>query len=320
MELAAIASPTPVTPALGVDLAPSHPAGLRLRNPVLTASGTFGFGDEYLGIVNYAALGAIVTKTVTPQPREGNPTPRTVETPAGMLNSIGLPNTGYREVFRQKRSLWRDLPCPVVVSIAADSPTTWADLAAAASDLENVVGIEANLSCPNVAGLDFATDGLLAGRMVEATLNAARLPVIAKLSPNVTDIRPIAQAVESAGAQAISLINTLVGMVVDTTSRRPFLGNRIGGLSGPAIRPVAVRLTYQVAAVVKIPVIGIGGVATLDDALQFFLAGARAVQVGTATFRNPLAAETLVAELHAYCAVRGLTSIESLIGAAHLGA
>ncbi len=311
-------STAPSAPALSVDLAPSHPGGLELRFPVLTASGTFGFGDEYQGVVDLSRLGAIVTKTVTPEPRDGNPTPRTVETPAGMLNSIGLPNPGPDGVIREKSAMWADLPCPVIVSLAAHRPDTWSTLASHFDDLANVVALEANLSCPNVAGgLDFSTDPESAAATVAAVRAGSGLPLIAKLSPNVTNLAPIAKSVETAGAHAISLINTIVGMVIEVESRRPFLGAVTGGLSGPAVRPVAVRAVYEVARTVHVPVIGIGGIATLDDALQFVLAGASAVQVGTATFRNPLAAQQITDGLESYVRDHNLASIGDLVGAAH---
>ncbi len=300
-------------PSLAVDLAPGHPRGLRLRAPVLMASGTCGFGDEYRDIVNLAALGAIVTKTVTPEPREGNPTPRTVETPAGMLNSIGLPNPGAAGAVRQKAPIWAELPCPVIVSIAAHDDGGWTRLAACFEGLPNVVGIEANLSCPNVSGRpSFSTDPATTEATVRAVCAGVSLPVIAKLSPNVTDLRPIARAAEAGGAHALSLINTLLGMVIDPVTARPFLGGGGGGLSGPAIRPIAVRCVYDVARVVDIPVIGIGGIASTDDALQFFHAGASAVQVGTATFREPRTAERIVDGLRRRLTARALPSIHAL--------
>ena len=306
-----------IVPDLAVDLAPSHPGGLRLKTPVLTASGTFGFGDEYRDVVDLDRIGAIVTKTVTPEPREGNPTPRTVETPAGMLNSIGLPNPGAKDAVREKSPIWRDLPCPVVVSISAHDESTWTALASQFDGLSNVVGIEANLSCPNVAGgLDFSTDPDRTAATVEAVSRGTSLPVIAKLSPNVTDIRPIARAAEAAGAHALSLINTVLGMVIDPDVGRPFLGAGVGGLSGPAIRPIALRCVYQVAGEVSIPINGIGGIVTGSDALQFFLAGASCVQVGTATFREPRAAERLVACLEEYLEQRSQGSINDIVGRA----
>ena len=306
-----------IVPALAVDLAPSHPDGLRLKTPVLTASGTFGFGDEYQDVVDLSRIGAVITKTVTPEPREGNPTPRTVETPAGMLNSIGLPNPGAKDAVREKAPIWRDLPCPVVVSISAHDDSTWTELATQFDGLTNVVGIEANLSCPNVAGgLDFSTDPDRTATTVEAVRKGTSLPIIAKLSPNVTDIRPIACAAEVAGAHALSLINTVLGMVIDPEAGRPFLGAGVGGLSGPAIRPIALRCVYEAAGVVSIPIIGIGGIVTVDDALQFFLAGASAVQVGTATFREPRAAERLVSCLHGYLKCRRHGSINDIVGGA----
>ncbi len=318
-RMRAIATTTDVseTSSLAVDLAPGHPRGLRLRAPVLTASGTFGFGDEYRDVVNLAALGAIVTKTVTPEPREGNRTPRTVETPAGMLNSIGLPNPGGAGAVREKAPIWAGLPCPVVVSIAAHDPNSWTTLAARFDGLDNVVAIEANLSCPNVAGgLDYSTDPTTTAATVRAVRQGVSLPVIAKLSPNVTDLRPIARAAEDAGADALSLINTLLGMVIDTEAALPFLGAGVGGLSGPAIRPLAVRCAYDVAGAVSLPVIGMGGVMTTDDALQFLMAGASAVQVGTATFREPRTAERIVDGLGAFLESRGFASVSDVVGLA----
>ncbi|MYD92816.1 MAG: dihydroorotate dehydrogenase [Chloroflexi bacterium] len=315
----AIATTTDVseTSSLAVDLAPGHPRGLRLHAPVLTASGTFGFGDEYRDVLNLAALGAIVTKTVTPEPRQGNRTPRTIETPAGMLNSIGLPNPGGAGAVREKAPIWADLPCPVVVSIAAHDRESWTTLAARFDGLPNVVAIEANLSCPNVAGgLDYSTDPTTTAATVKAVRRGVSLPVIAKLSPNVTDLRPIARAAEDAGADAVSLINTLLGMVIDTDAALPFLGAGVGGLSGPAIRPLAVRCVYDVAGAVSIPIIGMGGVMTTDDALQFLMAGASAVQVGTATFREPRTAERIVDGLSAYLESRGFASVSDVVGLA----
>ncbi len=312
-----VSTGTVAAPSLAVNVAPGHPRGLCLRTPVLTASGTFGFGDEYRDIVNLAALGAIVTKTVTPEPREGNRTPRTVETPAGMLNSIGLPNPGGEGAVREKAPIWAELPCPVVVSIAAHDPDSWTTLAARFDGLDNVVAVEANLSCPNVAGgLDYSTDPMTTAATVRAVRQGVSLPVIAKLSPNVTDLRPIALAAEDAGADAISLINTLLGMVVDTEAALPFLGAGVGGLSGPAIRPLAVRCVFDVAGVVSIPVIGMGGVVNTDDALQFMMAGATAVQVGTATFREPRTAERIVDGLREFLTSRGLESVANVVGLA----
>ena len=303
--------------ALTVNLAPSHRDGLVLRSPVLTASGTFGFGDEYRDLVDLSRIGAIVTKTVTPEAREGNRTPRTVETPAGMLNSIGLPNPGAVDVVREKAPIWRELPCAVVVSVAAHEPASWTALAGAFDGIPNVRAIEANLSCPNVAGgLDFSATPEAAAATVTAVRAGTELPVIAKLSPNAGDIRPIARAVEDAGAHAISLINTILGLVVDVERRRVFLGTGSGGVSGPAIRPVALRFVYEARQAVGVPIVGIGGIASTEDALQFLLAGAAALQVGTATFREPRTAETITDGLAAYARDHGLASLQEIVGAA----
>lgn len=300
-----------------MNLAPSHRDGLVLQSPVMTASGTFGFGDEYRDLVDLSRVGAIVTKTVTPEPREGNPTPRTVETPAGMLNSIGLPNPGVESVLRDKAPIWPDLPCAVVVSIAAEEPDSWTKLAAAFNNIPGVHGLEANLSCPNVAGgLDCSTTPEAAAETIRAVVEGSDLPIIAKLSPNVTDITPIARAVEDAGAHAVSLINTIIGLVIDVERRRAFLGAGNGGLSGPAIRPVALRFVYQAHQVINLPVIGIGGVASTSDALEFFMAGASAVQVGTATFRHPCTAEEITDGLATYVQEHALVSLRDIVGAA----
>ena len=314
MDLAEIVAPRTLT----VNLAPSHRNGLILQSPVLTASGTFGFGDEYRDLVDLKRLGAIVTKTVTPESREGNPTPRTVETPAGMLNSIGLPNPGVEGVLRDKAPIWPELPCPVIVSVAAHSLSGWTDLASAFDDVPGVRALEANLSCPNVSGgMDFSATPKAAAETVRATRAGTDLPIIAKLSPNAGEIKPIAQAVEQAGAHAISLINTVLGMVVDVESRRAFIGAGYGGVSGPAIRPIAVRFVYEAWEAVSVPIVGIGGITSTDDALQFLMAGATAIQVGTATFRQPRTAQEVTDGLASYASDHRLASLQDIVGAAH---
>jgi dihydroorotate dehydrogenase (NAD+) catalytic subunit len=260
-------------------------------------------------------LGALVVKTITRLPRAGNPPPRIVETPAGMLNAIGLQNLGIEAFIREKLPYLRKLEPPLIVNVAGESVEDFRDLTKRISDQEGVAGIELNISCPNVAGgLDFSTDPNLAYRVVKAARDATHLPLIPKLSPNVTDIVAIARAVADAGADAISLINTLVGMAIDVRTRRPKLANVTGGLSGPAIRPVAVRMVCQVAQAVRLPIIGMGGIVTAEDALEFLIAGATAVAVGTANFIDPTAPVKVIEGLEQFCAANGIPDICQFIG------
>jgi len=260
--------------------------GIKLKNPVMVASGTFGNGREYYEYIDLNKLGAIITKSVTIKPRLGNPSPRIVETPSGMLNSIGLQNEGLDHFIREDLPFLARFDTAVIVNIAGETVEEYAQLAQRLSTEPVVKGIEANISCPNVARgcMSFGVDPALTGEVIAAVKRACRLPVIAKLSPNVSDITVIARAAEAAGADALSLINTMVGMSIDIETGRSRLGSLTGGLSGPAIRPIAVRMVYEVARSVAIPVIGIGGIMTGDDAIEFMLAGACAVQVGTANF------------------------------------
>ncbi|MCC7105416.1 MAG: dihydroorotate dehydrogenase [Chloroflexi bacterium] len=309
-------------PDLSVDLAPGNKLGLRLRNPVLTASGTFGYGVEYQKLIDIQRLGAICSKGTTPRPRRGNDTPRIVETPAGMLNAIGLQNIGVDRVIREMAPIWARWQVPVIVNVAGETVEDYGRLAGKLDRVPGVAGLELNISCPNVTenGRVFADDPELAAAATAAARAATQLPLMVKLSPNVTDITLVARAVEAAGADAISMINTLVGMTIDPRHGRPVLANVTGGLSGPAIRPIALRMVWQAARVVRVPIVGIGGIATLEDALQFFLAGARAIQVGTATFVNPRAALDIVDGLERYLAEQGLEDITGLVGAANPGA
>jgi dihydroorotate dehydrogenase (NAD+) catalytic subunit len=301
-------SPVPVD--LSVDV-----AGIRMKNPVMTASGTFGYAREFEQYMDLNRLGALVVKTITRLPRAGNPPPRVVETPAGMLNAIGLQNVGIEAFIREKLPYLRRLEPPLIVNVAGESVEDFRDLTKRIGDQEGVAGIELNVSCPNVAGgLDFSTDPNLAYRVVKAAREATQLPIIPKLSPNVTDIAAIARAVADAGADAISLINTLVGMAVDVRTRQPKIGNVTGGLSGPAIRPVAVRMVWQVARAVRLPIVGMGGIATAEDALEFLIAGATAVAVGTANFVDPTAAVKVIEGLEQYCVVNGIPDIRQLVG------
>ena len=295
---------------------------LRLANPVLVASGTFGYASELAGLVDLARLGGIVTKTVTVKPRPGNPPPRIVETPAGMLNAIGLQNVGIDRFVTEKLPYLAGLDPVVLVSIMGYTTGEFVALAERLDGLPGVDGLELNLSCPNVAysagggARMFAHDPELTAEAVRAVRAVTSLPVIAKLGPDVADIAAIGRAAEDAGADALAVMNTIPGMVIDIERRRPVLANVTGGLSGPAIRPLAVRLTYQLASAVDIPVVGIGGIIDHRDALQFLLAGASAVQVGTATFTNPRAALEVLDGLDGYFRDTGVERIADLIGAA----
>jgi len=286
-----------------------------MQNPVMTGSGTFGYAEEFEKYFDLNRLGAVVVKTITRLPRAGNPPPRVVETPAGMLNAIGLQNVGIEGFIRDKLPYLRRLAPPLIVNVAGESVEDFRELTKRISDQDGVAGIELNVSCPNVAGgLDFSSDPQLAHRVVRAAREATPLPIIPKLSPNVTDIVTIARAVAEAGADAISLINTLVGMAVDVRTRRPKIGNVTGGLSGPAIRPIAVRMVWQVARAVRLPVIGMGGIVTAEDALEFLIAGATAVAVGTANFIDPEAPVRVIEGLEQYCAANGIQDVRQLIG------
>jgi dihydroorotate dehydrogenase (NAD+) catalytic subunit len=304
---------------LAIDLAPRHKHGLRLANPVLVASGTFGYGTEYQKLVDIQQLGAICSKGVTPHPRAGNATPRIAETPAGMLNAIGLQNIGVKRVVKEMAPIWARWKVPVIVNVAGETVEDYANLAEQLDGIPGVAGLELNISCPNVTvdGRLFADDAHLAAAATAAARARTDLPLMVKLSPNVTDIAEIARAVEAAGADCISMINTLVGMTIDLKTRRPLLANVTGGLSGPAIRPVAVRLVYVVAQAVRVPIVGIGGISGTDDALEFFLAGASAVQVGTANFVNPGTALGIIDGLAAYLESQRLSGLEELIGLAN---
>ena len=302
----------------GVNLAVEF-AGIRMRNPVVTASGTFGYAKEFEPYLDLNRLGAVVVKTITRLPRAGNPAPRIVETPAGMLNAIGLQNVGIDAFLREKLPFLRTLGPPLIVNVAGESVEDFRELAKRVGDQEGVAAIELNVSCPNVAGgLDFSTDPALTYQVVKAAREATHLPIIPKLSPNVTDIRAIARAAEDAGADGLSLINTLVGMAIDVRTRRPKIANVTGGLSGPAIRPVAIRMVWQVAQTVRLPILGMGGIVTGEDAVEFLLAGATAVAVGTASFIDPTSVVKVIEGLRDYCAASGVTEVRELVGAARI--
>jgi dihydroorotate dehydrogenase (NAD+) catalytic subunit len=301
-----------------VDLSIELPRGLRLDNPILVASGTFGYGIEYSDVVDIQRLGAICCKGTTLRPRIGNVTPRVTETPAGMLNSIGLQNPGVDAVVRKYSPTWSGWHVPVIVNVAGESIEDYVEVASRLDGVPGVAGIELNISCPNVGkgGLQFAIDAEAAGAVTAAVRRVTELPLLVKLSPNVADVRPIARAIEAAGADAITAINTLSGIAVGPGRRRPLLGNVYGGLSGPAIKPVALRIVYEVAQVVDIPIIAIGGVAELGDVLDFLAVGAIAVQVGTVLFADPTLPVRLIDELADECRRLGLDSYLALVGTA----
>ena len=263
-----------------------------MANPVMTASGTFGYGIEYSKLVDINRLGAIVCKGTTLKPREGNPQPRLVETAWGIANSVGLENVGVEAVVKDKAPIWAKWQVPVIVNIAGETIDEYAELAARLDGVAGVSGIEVNISCPNIksGGMEFGTSPESAAGVTAAVKAVSSLPVIVKLSPNVTDIGEIALAVSEAGADAITLINTVRGMAIDINESRPSFGNFVGGLSGPAIKPIALYMVYKVAGIVDIPIIGCGGICCADDALEFLMAGASAIQVGTANLTNPQAA------------------------------
>jgi dihydroorotate dehydrogenase (NAD+) catalytic subunit len=289
---------------------------LEIANPVMTASGTFGYAREFEGLMNLHRLGAVIVKGISLYPRAGNAPPRIVETACGMLNAIGLQNVGVDRFITEKMPYLQGLNVPVIVNILGDSLAEYEEITTRLAGITGVAGIEVNISCPNVkkGGVAFGTDPTMAAAVTSAVKKKADVPVMVKLSPNVSDITVIAKAVEDAGADAISLINTLIGMAIDLRSRRPALANIIGGLSGPAIKPVALRMVYQVARTVSVPVIGIGGIESAEDALEFMLAGATAVQVGTANFINPRASEEIIEGIAAYAKAEKLLSIRSIIG------
>ncbi|HHV72221.1 MAG TPA: dihydroorotate dehydrogenase [Clostridia bacterium] len=300
-------------PNLAVDF-----AGIKLKNPVLTASGTFGFGREYSRLWDLNLLGGIIVKAVTLEPRLGNPPPRIAETPAGILNSIGLQNPGVVSFIRDYLPFLRQYEdLPVIVNIAGNTIEDYARVAEKLSNAEGISALEVNISCPNVkqGGLAFGTDPESAYQVIEAVKANTDLPVIAKLSPNVTDITEIALSVEEAGADGISLINTLLGMAIDINSWQPILSNVVGGLSGPAVKPIAVRMVWQTAQKVSIPILGMGGIATAEDGIEFMLAGAKAIAVGTANFFNPYAAPEIVAGLKRYLKEKNIEDVNQLCGA-----
>ena len=289
-----------------------------LANPVMTASGTFGYGTEYSHIFDIQKLGSIVCKGTTLEPREGNPQYRLAETASGLINSIGLQNIGVKALIREKAPIWAGWGVPVIVNIAGETVDDYARLAKELDGIAGISGIEVNISCPNIkaGGAEFGANPDSAARVTAAVKAATSLPILVKLTPNTSDISKVAVAVAEAGADAISLINTLKGMYIDITIRQPLLGSKTGGLSGPAIKPIALAMVYEVAGAVELPVIGCGGIATASDAIEFFMAGASAIQIGTATFANPRAPLDILEGIEQFMRKEGLKDIAELIGAA----
>ncbi len=301
-----------VTPDLSVTI-----GSVRLKNPVLTASGTFGYGLEFLPFLRLAQLGGIVTKGLSPRPRKGNPPDRIVETPAGMLNAIGLQNVGVDAFLEEKLPALREHDTAIVANVFGETEAEYVEVCEKLDAATGVAAIELNVSCPNTeaGGMLFGNDAASLARITRACRLKTRLPLWVKLSPNVTDIREVAKAAEAEGADALSLVNTFVGMAIDVDKRRPVLANVSGGLSGPAIRPLAVWMTWQVARAVSIPIVGMGGIMNARDAVEFILAGATAVQVGTANFVDPRAAVVVVEGLARWMAERDVPSVRELVGA-----
>lgn len=289
---------------------------LKLRNPVMTASGTFGYGEEYAEFLDLNRLGAVVVKGLSLLPKEGNPPPRIVETPSGMLNAIGLQNIGIERFIREKIPFLKQFTTPVIVNFFGDTIEEYAEAAARLSGVEGIHGLEMNISCPNKqAGWSvFGTDPAVTHDVVSRVRKQTDLPLIVKLSPNVTDIGLMAKAAEDAGADSVSLINTLTGMAIDIETRRPRLANIRGGLSGPAVKPIAVRMVYEVKQAVKIPIIGLGGIMNADDAIEFIIAGAAAIAVGTATFINPGVATEILDGMRDYMKAHAIDDIGALTG------
>ena len=289
---------------------------LELQNPVMTASGTFGYAREFEDLVNLHRLGGIIVKGISLEPRAGNPPQRIVETPCGMLNAIGLQNVGVERFITEKMVYLKGIGVPVIVNILGDTVDEYRQISERLQGVEGCAALEVKISCPNVkkGGVAFGTVPAMAAAVTEAVKKAADVPVMVKLSPNVADIVEMAKAVEAGGADSISLINTLIGMAIDLQRRKPVLANVIGGLSGPAIKPIALRMVYQAAGAVQIPVIGIGGIENAEDALEFIVAGSTAVQIGTANFINPRVSEEVVDGIGDYVRTNKLASIRDLIG------
>jgi dihydroorotate dehydrogenase (NAD+) catalytic subunit len=309
-----------VTADLSTQLARNNQKGLLLKNPVMTASGTFGYGMEYRELLDIQRLGAIICKGTFLNPREGNPQPRLVETASGVINSIGLQGIGIQALIQEKAPVWTGWKVPVIVNIAGDTVEEYWKVAKALEGVTGVSGIEVNISCPNVksSGAVFGKNAESAAQVTRAVKTATSLPIIVKLTPIAADIGEIAQAVEKAGADAITVANSFKGMVIDIQKKQPVLKNITGGLSGPAIKPLALALVYEAAGAVSIPVIGCGGITTAEDALEYLMAGASAVQVGVATFRNPRASLDVLEGIEKYMEKERIISLKDIIGAARV--
>lgn len=303
---------------LSVTLAPGHKQELRLANPVMVASGTFSNGIEFAKRFDVDALGAVVSKGTTLRPRRGNPVPRTVETPSGMINSIGFQNIGVGALIQEVAPIWERWQAPVLVNIMGETLAEYGQLAQRLDGVPGVAGLEVNISCPNVeaGGLEFGQDPLLAAEVTREVRRHTALPFSVKVTPGVTDLRPIVVAVAEAGADAITVMNTVPAMAIDVRTRRPVLATAFGGLSGPAVKPIALRLVYLAASVTDVPILAAGGVSTGLDAVEFLMAGASAVQVGTATFRDPEAPWKVLSELTAWCESEGVGSLSEIVGVA----
>ncbi|MBA7539100.1 Dihydroorotate dehydrogenase B (NAD(+)), catalytic subunit [subsurface metagenome] len=294
-------------------------AGIKLKNPVMTASGTFGYGEEFSPFIDLDRLGAIILKGITLKPKKGNPPPRVIETPSGMLNAIGLQNVGVEVLIKEKLPYLLKFNTPVIINISGDTVEEYVELARRLGEVSKemgIAGLEVNISCPNVkkGGMAWGTDAKATYKIINNIRKTTSLPLIVKLTPNVTDIKTIAQAAEEAGADALSLINTLVGMAVDIDSHRPKLSNISGGLSGPAVKPVALWMVWQVSQTVNIPVIGIGGIIKVEDALEFIIAGARAIEIGTANFVNPKVTIEIIEGIEKYLIENNIKDINELVG------
>ena len=304
---------------LEVQLAQTCSHRLLLKNPVIAASGTFGYGTEYSSMFDIQRLGAIVCKGTTLESREGNCQPRLKETPAGLLNSIGLQNIGVEAVIREKAPIWKGWQVPVIVNIAAEKLEDYVKLTQLLNSVPGISGLEINISCPNMlaGGIEFGTSSQAAAEVTKAVREATTLPILVKLTPSASNVIEVAMAVAKAGANTISLVNTFPGMAIDTSTRKPFLGNLTGGLSGPAIKPIAVYMVYHTAKALDIPIVGCGGIISANDALEFIMAGASAVQVGTANLTNPQATLDVLEGIEQFMKQEGIQDISEIIGAAH---